>query len=198
MRRISITILVLSLTLSSISIAKAEGWAKKADMPTPRHNFACAVNDKIYAIGGSTQFNPEVITAIVEEYDPISNKWSKRADLPMARRTMAGGAVNGKIYAMGGVKTGMSVVFSTVEEYDPELDKWEKKTDMPTARYYMGADVVDNRIYVISGVTILPESGKTFIAAVEEYTPEGLSSGQSVSPKGKLAITWGMVRMSEP
>jgi hypothetical protein len=94
-------------------------------------------------------------------------------------------AVNGKIYAIGGDAPGTHI--STVEEYDPAADVWTKKTNMPTARSYLSSSVVDDKIYAIGGWAA------NFVTAMEEYTPEWQFA---VSPKDKLATTWGNAKKS--
>jgi N-acetylneuraminic acid mutarotase len=91
-------------------------WTKKADMPTPRtYHSTCAVNGKVYAIGGRTGGND---LSPVEEYDPATDTWTSVADIPTARSGVATSAVNGKIYVIGGW-VGTSTVLTTVEEYEP-------------------------------------------------------------------------------
>jgi len=91
-------------------------WTRKADMPTGRTYFStCAVNGKIYAIGGMDSNH----LSSVEEYDPATDTWTKMADMPTARSGLATSAMNGKIYAIGGW-VGSGTPLSTVEEYDPD------------------------------------------------------------------------------
>ncbi len=92
-------------------------WTTKADMPTPRSNFAAAaVNGKIYAIGGGNASG--AFFAATEEYDPATDTWTARAPMPTARDALAAAAVNGKIYTFGGNGGGVSPV-AVVEEYTP-------------------------------------------------------------------------------
>ncbi|MFC1603950.1 kelch repeat-containing protein [Planctomycetota bacterium] len=92
-------------------------WTTKADMPTPRTYIStCALNGKIYAIGGlKTRANH---VAPVEEYDPATDTWTSVADMPTTRSGVATSAVNGKLYAIGGW-VGTSTILTTVEEYEP-------------------------------------------------------------------------------
>ena len=57
---------------------QTDTWVKKPDMPTLRKAFATAVVDgKIYLIGGRSiddkRLGEEVITGLVEVYDPLTN-----------------------------------------------------------------------------------------------------------------------------
>lgn len=141
--------------------------AKKADMPTVRRGLSvCALNGKIYAIGGNTA-QAGITLQTVEEYDPATDKWTKKADIPTARNDLCTGAVNGRIYAIGGANRNVGV-FSTVEEYDPVTDTWTRKADMLTARWGLSGSVVNGKIYAIGGC---PPWADTFASIVEEYDP---------------------------
>jgi len=96
-------------------------WTKKADMPIPRTYIStCAVNDKIYAIGGLTTGAGDHVSS-VEEYDPSTDTWIRKADIPTARSGLVTCAVNGKMYAIGGWADNNWTGISTVEEYDTGL-----------------------------------------------------------------------------
>jgi N-acetylneuraminic acid mutarotase len=125
----------------------ADTWTRKADMPTPRWNeSSCAVNGKIYIIGGSTSGG---ITAAVEEYDPMTDTWTVKAPMPTARCLLGTCVVDGKICAIGGWRE--NVNFSTVEVYDPQTDTWMKGVDIPVPTEGMSTSVVNERIYVMGG-----------------------------------------------
>jgi N-acetylneuraminic acid mutarotase len=113
-------------------------------MPTARSGLAtCAVNGRIYAIGGRISENPRIVTSIVEVYDPVTDTWTEDVDMVVPRDLLSASAVNGKIYAIGG---------------------WN------------------------------PSMAPRTLSTVEEYTPEGLSSQQLVSPEDKLPTTWGEIK----
>jgi len=147
-------------------------WTKKADMPTGRGGLsACAVNGKIYAIGGviwDDAGNQKSIST-VEEYDPKTDTWTKKSDISTSRFFFAICEVNKKIYVIGGLNTadGNFKDLQTVEEYDPDLDKWTQKTDMPTSRYWLSASAVNGKIYAIGGLTV----NMVPLSTVEEYDP---------------------------
>ena len=92
-------------------------WTKKAGMPTPRRSLStCAVNGKIYAIGGEGEV-PNVGVPTVEIYDPATDSWAKGPDMPTARRRLSASAVNGDIYAIGGA-TGPNTALAITEKCD--------------------------------------------------------------------------------
>lgn len=148
-------------------------WAKKSDMPTPRGMLSvCALNGKIYAIGGVSPGT----TSATEEYDPKTNRWIKKADMPTPRSFLSVCALNGKIYAIGGINESLKTL-STVEEYDPVANKWTKKADMLTPRAFFSAITFNNKIYCFGG---LAKAGpmvngmnkeEVYLSSVEEYDP---------------------------
>jgi N-acetylneuraminic acid mutarotase len=157
-------VLILAFSIQTVSPAAEEIWTKKADMPTTRMLLGtCALNGKIYAIGGCPA--PDMGISTVEEYDPETDTWTRRANMPTPRAGLGVSVVNGKIYAIGGAPLGGR----TVEEYDPGTDTWTRKADMPTARFLLSTCAVDGKIYAIGGAT--DTSGPAF-TTVEEYDPE--------------------------
>ena len=65
------------LSFPSISLADADTWTKKADMPTARAGLSTSVvSGKIYAIGGEG--------GTVEEYNPVTDTWTKKTRMPTA------------------------------------------------------------------------------------------------------------------
>jgi len=158
-----LVILVWGFSITSVSMATEGIWTKKADMPTARFFLGtCAVDGKIYAIGGGPR--PYAYYSVVEEYDPVTDIWMRKADMPTARVGLCTSVVNGKIYAIGGGAPGIR----TVEEYDPVTDTWTRKANMPTARGFFTTSVVNGKIYAIGGA--LDTSGPAF-RTVEEYDP---------------------------
>ena len=104
---------------------ETDTWIAKANMPTPRGEVALAVvNDKIYAIGGTTVIGRKWATvSTVEIYHPATGKWTPESRMSSPRRWLSTSAVRGKIYAIGGASKYMigmwdAVLVSTVEEFD--------------------------------------------------------------------------------
>jgi N-acetylneuraminic acid mutarotase len=176
---------------------KTDTWTKKTDMPTKRAlgpSSASLVDGQIYVIGGTIgDDNGFDDLSSVEQYDPIADKWTQKANMPTARGASTA-VVNGRIYAIGGHEGKMDQALATVEEYDPITDSWTKKNDMPTARSNLSTCAVNGRIYAIGGnmggFGVSQELIPTSI--VEVYDPN--STGESITPKGKLPTTWGEVR----
>lgn len=140
---------------------RTDTWVKKRDMPTLRKGFATAVVDgKIYIIGGRVEnkrLDEDIITGLVEVYNPLTNKWEKRADMPTKRTGIDAVVVDGKIYVIGGQNVlrlpGLAERFVThIEEYNPKTNKWRKLPDMPMFKFWFSTIAVDNEIYTIGGV----------------------------------------------
>jgi N-acetylneuraminic acid mutarotase len=143
-------------------------WTRKADMPWAYcGTAACAVNDKIYVIGGAWSVLGSDM-ATVFEYTPASNTWTWKTDMPTAKGFAAAGVVNGKIYLIGGASASLASAYNTVHEYNPATDTWTKKADMPTARFASSAAVVDGKIYVFGGAATISLTG---LSVVEAYDP---------------------------
>lgn len=157
---------------------RTDTWVKKRDMPTLRERFTTAVVDgKIYVIGGiavDKRLGKQVITGLVEVYDPLTNRWEKRADMLTEREPTNAEVVDGKIYVLGGyiLRQGgnLAARFTrSIEEYNPKTDKWRKLPEMPMLKGWFASVVVDSEIYTIGGVSL--EHKIQRIDTVDVYNP---------------------------
>jgi len=124
-------------------------WTRKADMPTPRWSVGtCAVDGKIYAIGGYPSGGWTGLRT-VEMYDPVTDTWARKADMPLGVGMLSARVVRGKIYAIGGRPDLKSRAY--MQEYDPATDTWTRKADMPVGTSQMGSVVIDDKTVVIGG-----------------------------------------------
>ena len=155
---------------------QTDTWVKKPDMPTLRKAFATAVVDgKIYLIGGNSiddkRLGEEVITGLVEVYDPLTNRWEKRADMPTARTGINAVVVEGKIYVLGGearLAPGLAGRYvRSIEAYNPKTDRWQQLPDMPMFKFWFSIVAVNNEIYTIGGIN----NGLKRTDAVDVYNP---------------------------
>ena len=154
---------------ASICLAQGNTWTTKEDMPTSRVlHKTCAVDGKIYVIGGVTSIGCATPIGKVEVYDPSTDTWdTTKTPMPIARESFGLSAVDGKIYAIGGQIQSCTIRLSTVEEYDPITDTWlDTLAPMPTKRAGLSTSVVNGKIYAIGGYD---SSGDLNI--VEEYDP---------------------------
>ena len=114
---------------------KADKWMSLPDLPTARnHMAAAAVGGKLYVAGGrfGGGFRSE-ITAVLEMYDPVTNKWTAKRPMSEARSGLNGIAVNGCFHTFGGEHptAGPSGVFPHHEVYNPKTDRWTRLPDIP-------------------------------------------------------------------
>ena len=132
-----------------------DSWdTTKTDMPTKRIGHCiCAVNDKIYAMGGSSVHGADPI-GTVEEYDPVTDSWDNAKDpMPSPLYSPAYGVIDNKIYVAGGSEVSYTPSSTKLEIYDPATDTWDiTKSPMPIAISASGSVVLNDKFYVIGGL----------------------------------------------
>ena len=135
-------------------------WTQKTNMPTARSTHTCAVDGKIYAIGGAAFNNIRKKKPwrldLVEVYDPATDTWAKAKSMNHARDSFAVSVVDGKIYVMGG--TGWPQIpfhpgpfLSVVEVFNPKTNQWREIGDMPAAKSSHTASVIICDRWIFSG-----------------------------------------------
>jgi len=173
-------------------------FTAKAPMPTSRgRHAACAVNGKVYAIGGTPNNLGNDVLAAVEEYDPETDTWTKKSDMLTARHSLSLSVVDGKIYAIGGGKRSLGKQATTaldpapVEVYDPKTDTWVKKPNMPVPRFAHASGIVRGKIYLVGGGGINP---RVTVSAVSEYDPAtGIWQEKAAIPTTRYTLTASVV-----
>jgi N-acetylneuraminic acid mutarotase len=160
---------------------QTDTWTLIRDMPTLRRNFGTAVVDgKIYLIGGTVldrQFNHQIVTNLVEVYDPLTGRWEKRADMPTERGRIQPVVVGGEVYVIGGYDLfgagGFGDVaqqfLTQIEVYNPKTDSWLKRRNMPMFKFSFSTVAVDDEIWTIGGRVL--NNRHQFIDTVEVYNP---------------------------
>jgi N-acetylneuraminic acid mutarotase len=129
---------------------------------------ACAVNGKIYVIGGASNHGG-VPLATVEEYDPSSDTWTTKSVMQTARYGCAFGVIDNKIYVAGGTEDDNFTPSKRLEIYDPSTDMWDAtKSDMQQALYQQQGAVLNGKFYVIGGLIGAPWTGQK---TVQMYDP---------------------------
>ena len=156
-------------------------------MPTPRFGHAAvAIDDKIYVIGGATDWPVSELYTSMEVYDPDKDAWETISNYSgsefTGRWALSACAINGKIYAIGGIQADYYPEYGdfykalgVVQVYDPDSNTWTQKSPMPTPRFGLGVVSVNNRIYAIGGLAGLgsTQGGDEYLYdVVEEYNPE--------------------------
>ena len=141
----------------------SDTWESKALPPTSRALYVSAAakdgsgNDKIYVIGGTVTGAPAYTTsAIVEEYNPVSDTWTAKTSMPTSRDGSAAATVNDKIYVLGGETGGTQTIYNINEMYNPTTNSWTTLAAMPETRMDAGAAAAigadgKDKIYVIGG-----------------------------------------------
>jgi len=145
-------IALFALSINTAASAQPEGaWTKATPAPTARTEVSvAALEGEIYVVGGFTRLGGN--TALVEVYDPATDRWRKAAPLPSARHHAGIGTVNGKLYVIGGFQGIFSwTPRNTVFEYDPKMGRWTGKHPMPTARGGLAVGVHNGKLYAVGG-----------------------------------------------
>jgi len=126
------------------------------DVFVPRWGLsACAIDGKIYTIGGSNSISMPVNSLhTVQEYDPVAETWENKSSLPTARFHASIASSNNRIYVFGGSVSENQMALQSVEAYDPLTDTWETKTPMPVVTGRPAACELDQLIYVSGGINM--------------------------------------------
>jgi N-acetylneuraminic acid mutarotase len=133
---------------------ESDTWDSCAPMPTGRWCLsACALNGKIYAIGG---YSKTESFSTVEVYDPATDQWTSKQSMNFPRGEMGLTVRKGQIYAISGsVWDGSHNIklYQDFEVYDPVSDRWTLNPDLlPRGSIGLAAVTLNERIYVASGV----------------------------------------------
>ena len=189
--RLSIVILVISLSFSTFRFSHAEAvensWKIMANLPDSGLGPGVAVvNGKIYVIGGTGK---EGYLSTNVEYDPATNNWALRKPMPTPREAFGIAVYKNKIYCIGGGDGSDQGVTGVNEVYDPLTDTWETKRPMPTPREGICAQVVNGKIYVIGGSKPFnPNMPSTVPNVNEVYDPETNTWTSKTPPPVKVSF----------
>ncbi|XP_016433856.1 F-box/kelch-repeat protein At1g16250-like [Nicotiana tabacum] len=118
-------------------------WRRVTSMKTPRSHFACSVvSGKVYVAGGRDTSSRGGL-ALVEVYNPLTDKWEDLPPLPSPQMDCIGLSFEGKFYVLtdlvGLLEQETSVVF------DPSDETWLSIDDIwPFSRaMHLGIQVLD-------------------------------------------------------
>jgi N-acetylneuraminic acid mutarotase len=124
-------------------------WQFAPSMPVGRYGHcACAVDDKIYVMGGGQGAEPPLDE--VFQYDSATGHWEPRAKMPIGRASTACSVVDGIIYVIGGYMDYLGND-DAVDAYDPAQDAWTTKKALPFGRLDHTSTTVNGKIYVMGG-----------------------------------------------
>jgi N-acetylneuraminic acid mutarotase len=138
--------------------AKSAPWTSAASLPVARGHIAGAVLDgKLYMIGGAIGHDPWPLdVALVERYDPATDRWTDMASLPFPLSHIEPGTFvrDGHIIVVGGrSRPTRHDMMSSVLEYFPEENVWRALPPLPEGRYAPFARMVGDDLFVGAGAT---------------------------------------------
>ncbi|KAJ4722697.1 Kelch repeat-containing F-box family protein [Melia azedarach] len=125
-------------------------WTSVASMRTPRSHFACSViNGKVYVAGGRNSSSTMGL-ALVEAYDPVTDKWEELPPMPYPQMDCLGLSYKDKLHVLGD-QAGL-LEQNTSELFDPSNGTWCTVEDTwPFSRAMQFAVQVmeDGRLYTV-------------------------------------------------
>jgi len=131
-------------------VPDAPVWRARADIDTPRDDFADAVvGDRIWAMGGMTGERGTRLTT-TEVYDTRTDAWRYGPDVPAGLASFEADAVGSDIYVFGGFDVDFhSSDFAAV--LDTRTGTWHNLPPLPHARYAHSVTALGDKLYVIGG-----------------------------------------------
>jgi N-acetylneuraminic acid mutarotase len=123
-------------------------WSGGPAMLTASFYSGSAVdNGLIYVAGGVTE---DVISAIVQDFDPKTGVWARVKSMEKARSFPFADVVGANIVAAGGYsRTGRAVEDNEV--YDPSTNQWTRMSNMPSARRAGCAAAIGDSLFAAGG-----------------------------------------------
>jgi N-acetylneuraminic acid mutarotase len=121
-------------------------------MPTARQEVAVAALDgRVYVIGGLGPGGEP--SALVEAYDPATNRWETRAPLPLPLHHPGAAVAAGRLFVIGGYTGGRFswTASDTIYRYDADRNAWTPQAPMSIARGALAAAVLHERIHAVGG-----------------------------------------------
>ena len=142
-------------------------WASAPSLVLARSNqMAISANGKVYAIGGTDDFETDTVQA----FDLNTSTWSVKAIMPDQRSSGAVGTISGMIYVAGGGGLGLSQLAALLI-YDPVNDLWSAGSPMVQAREGNGGTVINGQFLVYGGYYSLHVPDGGYLGSVESYNP---------------------------
>ena len=119
-------------------------WRPVAALPTPRECAVVAAQGKLWAIGGFD--GDEAGLAVVETYDPKTDRWTRAPDLPFRLSAHSALATRDAIYVFGDYR-----MLDRVARFDLKKGTWTE-LDVPYVASRHNACVeLDGEIFVVGG-----------------------------------------------
>lgn len=129
-------------------------WEERAPLALgPRQETAVvALRGEVVVLGGVDDRGATL--AVVEAYQPDTDRWRRLADLPVALHHANAGVVDDTLVVAGFLLGAGFTPDGRVFRYDADRDTWTTGTSMPsgTERGAAGCAVVGDHLYVIGGL----------------------------------------------
>ncbi|MFN0182139.1 MAG: Kelch repeat-containing protein [Gemmatimonadales bacterium] len=114
-------------------------WQTAAPLPSARgHAAGVVVDGRLYVLGGVERHDPvQIDVAMVDRYDPATDRWEAVAPLPRPRsHTEPGTFVHrGRIWVVGGrSRPAYRQQLADVTVYDPATGRWRAEAPLPEPR----------------------------------------------------------------
>lgn len=139
-------------------------WNIKADLPTPRAQFAAvSYKDKLITLAGMSQAGA---TGVVEQYDIQSNQWTTLAGKPVKVSGIQGVVIDDRVFIPGGYLSDGSLT-DILEIYDVSENSWSRGAGLPIPISDYGLAAVDGKLFLLGGW-----DGKKVLDTVYEYDPD--------------------------
>jgi N-acetylneuraminic acid mutarotase len=166
-----------TVTTVEVYDPKLDRWTTGlAPLPPPMRwrPSSGTLNDFLYVVGGQSTENgcPDEALAVMQSYDPATDRWSEHPPMPTARVQVGVGVdrPHHLLYAVGGA-TSTYTDLDTVEVFDSRanggLGSWATKQHLITPRAAPGVIELNGKIYAVGG----QDQNKIAIETVEEFDP---------------------------
>lgn len=132
----------------------SDTWTAKASMSLKRSELSVGVvNNKIYAVGGNPGFfDPNFNSAIVEEFNPVTNSWVTKASMPQGRCGSNSIQVIGNmLYYIGGKDVLSNIEKSNCFKYNPFVNTWSSISNIPQAVWAGATASIGSKIHYFGG-----------------------------------------------
>jgi len=133
------------------TVPQPPAWQGRAAAPTARQEVASAVTDgRVWVLGGITAAGA---SAVVESYDPASDRWTAGPDLPVAVHHPAAATFRGEIVLAGGFLASAGDLYARPSNRVFALrgGTWVELPRLARPRGAAAAAAVGDRLVVVGG-----------------------------------------------
>jgi N-acetylneuraminic acid mutarotase len=158
-----------------------DNWESKKRCPKKGGQHAsCALNNKLYLLGGSKDAPLGDISGQNEAlvYDPETDTWDSIPDMLYERCGHNAIVYENQIYVFGGLVHYFNTenklvqrVIEKAEKYDPIDSTWTELADLPEPVAYSITVEYDDKLYVFGGASSYSSSYAPCTNFIQEYNP---------------------------